>query len=91
MNTIVILHLHSPVFVVLVITRGGGGRREVVIVPSSMFTTRCELESTTPFPNPSLLLHISTSQLFTGYKPQSTALLQALIIGNEPRQNFTPQ
>jgi hypothetical protein len=52
MNTIVILNLHSPVFVVLVITRGGGeGGREIVIVPSSMFATRCELEST-PLPQP---------------------------------------
>jgi hypothetical protein len=51
-----------------------------------MFTTR-ELEYTIPPPhisavNPSLLLHILTSQLFTGYKPHGTALLQAFMIGN---------
>jgi hypothetical protein len=40
-----------------------------------------------PFP----LSPVLTSQLFTGYKPQSTALLQGLIIGNEPCQSFTPQ
>jgi hypothetical protein len=44
--------------------------------------------NTTPAPHvpaayPSLLLHVLTSQLFTVYKPQNTALLQAFIIGNE--------